>query len=267
MTDMYEAQQMATGTDDPVPAIGLAPDAAPLAVSVLEHLTSLMDGTSHDQTQEDAARVLDALMTRAAQLIEAADWASVTVVRSGSGSTIASSHPEALAADEVQYRLRSGPCFDAAVDDNVYVTGEIDQDERWPEYGRIVHEEMGVSSVIAHRLVLLGDESADAALNIYSRTPDAFDDDDVHESLLLATQCALLVSAHLASDRADNLVQALGSNREIGVAMGILMAGHKVTQEQAFDLLRIASQDMNRKLSTLAKEVAETGELPQRRRR
>jgi hypothetical protein len=39
------------------------------------------------------------------------------------------------------------------------------------------------------------------------------------------------------------------------------MALHKVTREQAFDLLRVASQRLHRKLADIARDVAETGTL------
>jgi AmiR/NasT family two-component response regulator len=44
--------------------------------------------------------------------------------------------------------------------------------------------------------------------------------------------------------------------------MGILMAKHLVTKEQAFDLLRITSQHSDRKLRDVALEVTNTGVLP-----
>jgi hypothetical protein len=40
------------------------------------------------------------------------------------------------------------------------------------------------------------------------------------------------------------------------------MASPKVTRDQAFDLLRMASQHSNRKLADVAERVAETGALP-----
>ena len=52
------------------------------------------------------------------------------------------------------------------------------------------------------------------------------------------------------------------NSRDIGCAMGVLMATHKVTREQAFDLLRMASQHAHRKLADIAAEVADTGTLP-----
>ena len=60
---------------------------------------------------------------------------------------------------------------------------------------------------------------------------------------------------------ADQLGVALTSNREIGVAIGIVMVNHKLTEERAFDLLSGVSQHTNRKLRVVALEVARSGVL------
>ena len=65
----------------------------------------------------------------------------------------------------------------------------------------------------------------------------------------------------LASQRAENLSKALQSNREIGVAMGILMNQHQFTRQESFDVMRVASQNSHRKLADIAVEVADTGAL------
>ncbi|MEP7021453.1 MAG: ANTAR domain-containing protein [Pseudonocardiales bacterium] len=61
--------------------------------------------------------------------------------------------------------------------------------------------------------------------------------------------------------RASNLEEALATNREIGQAIGILMATDHVTAEQAFEKLRTASQHTHRKLREIAGDVTETGAL------
>jgi AmiR/NasT family two-component response regulator len=61
-----------------------------------------------------------------------------------------------------------------------------------------------------------------------------------------------------------DLERALESNREIGVAMSILMAREMCTQSQAFNRLRTASQQLNRKLRDIADDVKRTGQLPVR---
>ena len=65
-----------------------------------------------------------------------------------------------------------------------------------------------------------------------------------------------------AENKAANLERALSSNRQIGAAMGILMARLHLTDGQAFDLLRKTSQNRHRKLRDIAEEVMMTGELP-----
>lgn len=80
--------------------------------------------------------------------------------------------------------------------------------------------------------------------------------------VLLGRRVSLVLT--LASERrmVGTLREALASNREIGAALGIVMATHRVTQQQAFDLLRGISQDHNRKLRDIATEVLFTGALP-----
>jgi len=245
----------APGTDDPESGLD-TPEILDVVNSLLERATA--DGP---------LKVMHELLDATVDLVPGAHWASVTMVRTKALQTLCSSHPDARRADAIQYDLGTGPCVDAAVDDSVYVTGAVHQDDRWPEYGRRVHEEVGVCSVMAHRLVLLDDSDVVAALNVYSRHPDAFDDDALRQGTLLATQCSLLVSTHLASDRSDNLVKALGSNREIGMAMGVLMAKRHVTRDEAFAMLRHTSQDTNRKVAEVAADVVDTGELPGRQAR
>lgn len=65
-----------------------------------------------------------------------------------------------------------------------------------------------------------------------------------------------------AQRQAEHLERALESNRLIGTAVGILMAGSRITSEEAFDRLRASSQRTNRKLRELADEVVLTGALP-----
>lgn len=65
-----------------------------------------------------------------------------------------------------------------------------------------------------------------------------------------------------ADAKVGHLQIALDHSRDIGAAVGILMAQHKVQQADAFDLLRQASQDQNRKVYELALAVVSTGELP-----
>jgi AmiR/NasT family two-component response regulator len=63
-----------------------------------------------------------------------------------------------------------------------------------------------------------------------------------------------------ATAHAEHLQRALVSNRQIGMAMGILMERRRLTPEQAFDQLRKLSQQRNVKLREVAEQIIYTGE-------
>ncbi len=72
----------------------------------------------------------------------------------------------------------------------------------------------------------------------------------------------LLVEARLRRQEVDQFRTALASSRQIGIAIGILMASDRSTSDAAFDRLVRASRNSNRKLRDLADEVVRTGALP-----
>jgi AmiR/NasT family two-component response regulator len=55
---------------------------------------------------------------------------------------------------------------------------------------------------------------------------------------------------------------ALGTRELIGQAQGILMEREHITSQQAFDILRRASQHLNIKLREVAQDLVDTGERP-----
>lgn len=206
-----------------------------------------------------------AISETAVQRVPGCEQASITAGREGSFRTIAYTGPAALAVDEIQYELGTGPCVDAILEETVFRTGDLGADARWPEMGRRAAETNGVQSMLSIRL-FLEDDDLIAGLNLYSTAPDAFDDASETVGTLLATHGALALAAANAREEAAHLRHAVMSNREIGVAMGILMNRYKITRDEAFDLLRIASQGTNRKLAAIAAEVGDTGvlDLPDR---
>ena len=61
---------------------------------------------------------------------------------------------------------------------------------------------------------------------------------------------------------ADNLQVALESRAVIDQAKGILMERHKLTADQAFQVLAQMSMRRNLKLRAIAEELVLTGQLP-----
>jgi ANTAR domain/GAF domain len=212
--------------------------------------------TSHRRTSD----ALAALTKTAVQMVRGAEYAGITRGRPGDFETVAPTDQLAVRVDSIQYDVGSGPCVDAVANNDVFRTADLRTDPRWPDFGWRAFEATGVISMLSVG-VFLEIEDIVVGLNMYSMGVDAFDDHDQTVGTVLATHGALAVASAAAHERAENLEVALKTSREIGVAMGVLMIQHKFTREQAFDLLRIASQHSHRKLADVAIEVADTGTL------
>ncbi|MGA8329530.1 MAG: ANTAR domain-containing protein, partial [Mycobacterium sp.] len=97
------------------------------------------------------------------------------------------------------------------------------------------------------------------SLSLYARSTTSFDDSAKRLADLYATHGAI---ALLEAQRADQLQRAVASRDVIGQAKGILMERHRITADQAFALLRGASQRLNLKVPDVAESVAATGDFP-----
>jgi GAF domain-containing protein len=207
----------------------------------------------------DPRQAFDAILTLGVETV-GGEHAGITLLRRGQFETPAATGELPRRVDAIQYELGSGPCVDAVLDHKIYRTGDLAGDIRWPEFGTRTVVETGVVSMLSFRLFLEEDDAL-AALNFYSTQPDAFDESTTLTGGVFATHAAIALAAAGRQERINNLEQALESNREIGVAMGVLMSRQLLTREQAFDLLRMASQRSHRKLREVAYDVVETGEL------
>jgi AmiR/NasT family two-component response regulator len=110
-------------------------------------------------------------------------------------------------------------------------------------------------------------EGVSGALNIYAREPNTFDEDSRSAAVRFAPYAGVAVAnmyAYLdAQNLAANLQKALDSRAVIDQAKGILMERHKLTAEQAFQVLTRSSMQTNRKVRDIADELVITGELLQ----
>jgi hypothetical protein len=212
----------------------------------------------------DVDEVLADLADASLRLVPHADHAATSRRERQGFVTIGATSDVPSHVDQIQYELGHGPCVDAILDDSVFNAGDLRVDPRWPDFGRRAAEETGILSMLSFRLFFEDAGSADllAGLNLYASKPMAFDEVDETVVGLVATHGALTVTAAQQRRRAEGLTAALQSNRDIGAALGVLMARLLVTREQAFDLMRIASQRTNRKLRDIAQDVLDSGTLP-----
>jgi hypothetical protein len=221
-------------------------------------------GTSADPSDEVVrSAALQHMVELAVKHIDGCSWASVTVITHGVGHSVAVSDPIAQQADELQYRLKEGPCLSAAENDADYLMFDVESETRWPRYAEALLASTPVRSVLSFQLAA----QEAAALNLFAASPGAYNDEDMHVGAIFAAHATNLVALYEAQDMATNLESALNSSRRIGTAMGVLMAHHKVTEDVAFSMLRSASQRLHRKLRDIAGEVVETGALPDQPRR
>lgn len=218
---------------------------------------ALLGADLHGDGDNQAA--LHRLVELAVKHVDGCGWASITAVRGGQGRSLAASDQVALQVDELQYEFGEGPCMAAAENDADYLLFDIADEPRWPQFARAAAERTPVRSVLAFQLTA----SRAVALNLYADHPGAFSSDDVDTATIFAAHASNLVALNEAEDQAMNLEAALVSSRAIGMALGVLMSARKVTEEQAFTMLRMASQNLHRKLRLVAAEVVETGTLPE----
>ena len=136
---------------------------------------------------------------------------------------------------------------------------DVARDDRWARFSAAALVGTPVRSVLSFHLA---DRPHRSALNLYSACADTL---DVSAASLFAAHARVLLIHAASADKAANLETALGTSRQIGAAIGILMNVHKITADQAFDLLRQDSQRLNRKLHDIAYDVTLTGALPDAR--
>ena len=204
----------------------------------------------------DQQHSLELIVEVAHAQVAAADSVSLTTLRNGHFATTIASDDLARRGDELQYSLLSGPSIDAIRDGAIYHPTNLPRDPRWPIYGQRAADELGIHSMLSYRLYTGTNETVES-LNFYSCQPNGFNPEDLLTGLLFATQAALTI----ATAKTGQFKKALETSREIGAATGILMANHKVTLDQAFGLLRVASQNLNLPLRDIAAEVVHTGTL------
>lgn len=228
----------------------------------LARIAAEFSGLAHQLAQHDAADgVLQAIVVHAKRSIPGTEDAAITVQRAEeSYITVAATGELPGRVDAIQYQTGQGPCLAAIRDHHTFLVDDYRSDQRWPLFATRAVEETGVLSMLSHRLFLEEEETI-GALNLYSTKPDAFTDESLDVLNLYATHAAVVLDAAKSRIKSQHLERALASNRRIGMAIGILMSRYKLSAHDAFDVLRIASQNGHRKLSGVAEDVIETGDI------
>ena len=207
---------------------------------------------------------LEAAAALCRRWVPGASWVSVSVRSRDQVVTRAATDKQAVRIDEMQYAVGSGPCLSALAEGDVQYVPDLAAEPRWPAWwGRVQEDAVGLAGVVSDPLTPRGNDPA-MSLNIYAERAGALDEASLTTSLLLTAHAAAVAETARSREEAVHLRRAVDSNRQIGIATGVLMALRKLDAQRAFELLRSTSQETNRKLIDVAQEVSETGALPER---
>jgi len=236
------------------------PDATPTAPDdPLSRVVAQLSRTA-ERLRRDRRPLAEAVADATLELVDGARWCTITVHESGRFRSLVSNDPTAERLDELQIATSTGPCLDAIRHHRSYVVADLTTEDRWPEYAAAASG-LGARSILARPLLLFDGERTVAGLNVYSDVVGAFGPDPTDDGTVAATFAALATSLALSQERSRQLEQALQSNRQIAMALGILIGRHSIDHETALNLLRWESQKRNRRVADIAEEIVATGEL------
>ncbi|MCA1671900.1 MAG: GAF and ANTAR domain-containing protein [Actinobacteria bacterium] len=202
---------------------------------------------------EDITEFLDEVARYAAATIASDLSCGITLDRNGSPVTVASSDSLAGSLDEVQYGHDHGPCLTAMRTGKSVVITDLAQDSRWGNYqsDALAH---GIVSALS--LALDAGQGVRGALNLYAARPEVFGADRQQRAEGFAAEAsrALRLAVRLSDQvrLTRHLETAMATRSVIDQAIGVIMAQNRCTADDAFDILRRASNHRNIKLRDVA---------------
>ncbi|MFJ4210076.1 GAF and ANTAR domain-containing protein [Paenarthrobacter sp. NPDC089675] len=241
---------------DEIHAGTAVPEALPSAddIPVAEQLQDLVIDS------EDVGGFLGDLAVFSAESVSAAAGLKVlcgiTLSRRRKSLTVAGSSHEARLIDEVQQAYGDGPCLHAMRTHKTVLVKDTSTEKRWSDYCAVI---AGRGHLSALCVPLELDEGATAALNFFAPRAGVFDDATIRNCELYASQAerALRLAVRIGTKQqhADDLREAMASRTAIDLACGIIMGQNRCGQEEAFQILKKASNGRNQKLRDVAESM------------
>jgi GAF domain-containing protein len=198
---------------------------------------------------------LQAIVSTAVTTLSSAQHAGLITVSRGALVPQATTGRPPQLLDQLQQKLNDGPCINAAEQQILIRIDDMHGESRWPDFAAEA-ESVGVCSMLCVPLQV--HEQCLGTLSLYSERVTAFDGHDERVTVLFATLAAIALAE---AQRTSQLHTALANRDVIGQAKGILMERRRMTAEAAFRRLSLASQNVNMKLTSVARHLVETGEL------
>jgi GAF domain-containing protein len=204
-----------------------------------------------------AARIVDQI-----GVVIGCRWTAMVRLNSDGTLRFAARSPDSVLDQVERIVADTGQGIAPAIlsEDKCVVVADLDSDRRWPQWRRRMLAETPIRAALGFPLNL--EDTPLGAIAMYAPQAGFFTEDCISTASLYADHAAVALARVSERVAAENLRAALQTNREIAMAIGILMNAHRLTKDQAFDLLRVASQHRHRKVHDLAAQVVLTGELP-----
>ncbi len=223
------------------------------ATSITDHLhEELLNSSDVEEFLDELARV------SARNLSESGDevLCGITLLRERKAATVASSGHGAEAISQIEYQSSDSPGMAASEEQVTVHVSDLEQDHRWPDYTEAVLGH-GIRSVLAIPFRLEGETKA--SLLLYSHRSGRFEGRILKtaEDFVRQTSLALRLAVRFAhyTETAAHLRATLETRTVIDMAVGIIMAQNRCSQQEAFNLLKAASSTRNSKLHSVAAAV------------
>lgn len=189
----------------------------------------------------------------AGRCVPAAEHVGLSLLDCGRVRTVAASSPVPERLEAIRRSTGQGPSLDVLETNDVVSSGDLADDPRWPDFGARAFDELGMRSVVGYRIYLSAERRA--ALTMVSSWPHAFDELALATGAIFAAYCSLTLFSEVVLAERLSARRAAEVHREIGVAVGILMATDQVSSDQAYHRLRQASRGMRQSLHSAAREL------------
>lgn len=208
----------------------------------------------------ESSQIYAAICVAATLVVAGCDRASLLVRRDGRYVTVGASDSIAQRIDDMERAAGDGPCVDAIEEETPQIESDLTAPKQWPQLAAQIVAETPVRGAMGFRILV--DKRKTGALNLFSDRAGAFDTEAAGQAVVLASFASVAINAVAQGEDVSTLRRGLLSNREIGKAVGMLMLLHGVDEQEAFNILRRYSQDLNIKLADVARTVIESRGKP-----
>ena len=214
----------------------------------------------------DVKDYLQAAVESVAELIGVDASYTLSTVLADHPYTVATTDRDGWEADQIEFDAADGPCYQVLFEDAAFDGIDLRTERRWPAWSAVA-DLLGFTSAAAvgsavepgQKLVLNGYSIDDTFLDhaVVERAQQFVDE--------LASTLPLALRFAQQATEISQLQEALASRSTIDQALGVLMAQNRCTRDEAFGILRRASQNRNIKLRDVAAAIIYrfTGQQPE----